>query len=297
MILTARNQIPRKSNSPKNQKGEKKMLKKIIILSASIIISSGLIGQNFISAAEAPNKRIILKVNDAGMFIDDAQYTTYIDPVTYAAPTVVNNRVLLPISSIIKEFGGTSTWEPTQKMITLNLNTNKVTLTLDSKKAYVNGTQINLDVAPTTISGRTMVPLRFVSDQLGLQLVWDQKNQIIALYQGDFEEIPTDYSGYFIPIASEGTGNNSSQDNSIQETSSDKPISKEGVTIKVGDRVQFSFFYGEVKKIDGGRILVYWDSKDNLWLKDEDADFMATLAGIKYKSSSWIDASDLTVEK
>lgn len=249
------------------------MLKKLVILSASIIISSSLIGQSFVSAAEAPNKRIILKVNDAGMFIDDAQLTTYIDPVTYAAPTVVDNRVLLPISNIIKEFGGTSTWES------------------DSKKI------INLDVAPTTISGRTMVPLRFVSDHLGLQLVWDQKNQIIALYQGDFDNIPTDYSGYFLPITSEDTSNGSSQDNSSQNTTGGKPISKEGVTIKVGDRVQFSFFYGEVTKIDGGRILVYWDSKDNLWLKDEDADYMAMLAGIKYKSSSWIDASDLSVEQ
>ncbi|WP_068785039.1 copper amine oxidase N-terminal domain-containing protein [Paenibacillus phocaensis] len=273
------------------------MLKRLVIFTVSIIISSSLIGQNFVSAAEALNKRIILKVNDAGMFIDDAQLTTYIDPVTYAAPTVVDNRVLLPISNIIKEFGGTSTWEPAQKKITLNLNTNKVTLTLDSRKAYVNGTQISLDVAPTTISGRTMVPLRFVSDHLGLQLVWDQKNQIIALYQGDFDNIPTDYSGYFLPITSEDSSSGSSQDNSSQNTTSDKPISKEGVTIKVGDRVQFSFFYGEVTKIDGGRILVYWDSKDNLWLKDEDADFMAMLAGIKYKSSSWIDASDLTVEQ
>ncbi|KFN09770.1 MULTISPECIES: copper amine oxidase N-terminal domain-containing protein [Paenibacillus] len=273
------------------------MLKKLIILSASILISSSLIGQNFISAAEAPNKRIILKVNDTGMFIDDAQFTTFIDPVTYAAPIVVNNRVLLPISNIIKEFGGTSDWEPTQKKITINLNMNKVILTLDSRKAYVNGKQIDLDVAPTTISGRTMVPLRFVSDHLGLQLVWDQKNQIIALYQGDFDNILTDYSGYFLPIASEDTSSDSSHDNSNQNTTSDKPISKEGVAIKVGDRVQFSFFYGEVTKINGGRVLVYWDSKDNLWLKDEDADYMAMLAGIKYKSSSWIDASDLTVQQ
>lgn len=271
------------------------MLKKLIsILCAFTIISLSLPIQQFVFAADAPNKRIILKVNDAGMFVDDAQYSTYIDPINYAVPTIVDNRVLLPISNIIKEFGGTATWEPNQRKITLSLNTDKVILTLDSRKAYVNGTQISLDVAPSTISGRTMVPLRFVSDHLGLQLVWDQKNQIIALYQGEFDEIPTDYSGYFIPIASD---NSSSSDNSNQEISSDQPISKEGININVGDRVQFSFFYGEVKKIDGGRILVYWDSKDNLWLKDEDVDFMAMLAGIKYKSSSWIDASDLTVEQ
>ncbi|GGA49211.1 copper amine oxidase N-terminal domain-containing protein [Paenibacillus physcomitrellae] len=275
------------------------MFKKCISIVSTAIFIFGLLGQTLTTYAADPlTKRIILKVNHAGMFVDDAQYTTYIDPITYASPTVVDNRVLLPISNLIKEFGGTTTWEPAQKKITINLNSKKVILILDSRTAYVNGSTIKLDVAPTTISGRTMVPLRFVSDNLGLQLVWDQKNQIIALYQGHFDNVPTDYSDYFLPITSDDSNNSTPQENNNnQDATSNKPISKEGVKINIGDRVQYSFFYGEVQKIDGGRILVYWDSKDNLWLKDGDADYWAMLAGIKYKSSSWIDASDLTVQK
>ncbi|MEC0373563.1 stalk domain-containing protein [Paenibacillus chibensis] len=272
------------------------MLKKLIsTLSILVILSSGLDFLDSALAADLQNKRIILKVNNSGMFVDDAEYSTFIDPTTYAAPTIVNNRVLLPISNIIKELGGTTSWNPSQKTINIALNTNKIILTLNSQKAIINGTQIKLDVAPTTISGRTMVPLRFVSEHLGLQLVWDQKNQVIALYQGNFEDIPSDYSNYFIPAASDNTNNDNSQDYS--KPNSDKPISKNGISIKVGDRVQFSFFYGEVKKIDGARILVFWDSKNNLWLKDSDADYWAALADIKYKSSSWSDASDLTVDR
>lgn len=275
------------------------MFKKlVIILSMVTIIITGVIVQQPVSAEEVQNKRVILKVNDASMFIDDADTGTFIDPATYTTPVIINNRVLLPISNVIQEFGGTVTWEPKQKQVTITLNANEVSLFLNKKIAYVNGNKINLDVAPTTISGKTMVPLRFVSDHLGLQLIWDSKNEIIALYQGQFDSIPTDYSNYFIYNSDNQEDETTIDNNNENETkNSNKPISKDGVKIKEGDRVQFSFFYGEVEKVDGGRILVYWDSKDNMWVQDKDVDYWAMLAGIRYKSSSWIDASDLTVEK
>lgn len=129
--------------------------------------------------AESSQKRIILKVDETGMFVDDAEYSTLIDPEAYATPVMVNNRVLLPIGNIIKEFGGSTSWDAAPKKLTLSLNSNKIVLYLNNKKAFVNGAQTNLDVAPTTISGRTMVPLKFVSDHLGLQLIWDQKIRLL----------------------------------------------------------------------------------------------------------------------
>ncbi|OAX49901.1 stalk domain-containing protein [Paenibacillus sp. AD87] len=275
------------------------MYKKYIgILSAALFLNFILLGTSVTAAtSEVTTKRIILKLNDAGMFVDDAEYSTYIDPVKYSAPTMVNNRVLLPISNLIKEFGGNTTWDGSEKKVTINLHSKKVVLILDSRKAFVDGEQVELDVAPTTLDGRTMVPLRFVSDNLGLQLIWDQKNQIIALYQGDFENVPTEYNDYFLPINSDDTSNTLPQENDNPKKDSSKPVSKQGVTIKIGDRVKLGFFYGEVQKIDKGRILVYWDSKDNLWVKDSDVDYWAMLAGIRYKASNWVDASNLTIDK
>ncbi|MBB6019059.1 hypothetical protein HNR77_000116 [Paenibacillus sp. JGP012] len=275
------------------------MLKKYItILGAVVVLNFILLGTSVISAAtEIPNKRIILKLNDAGMFVDDAEYSTYIDPVKYAAPTLVNNRVLLPISNLIKEFGGSTTWNGSEKKVTINLHSKKVVLILDSRKAFVDGEQVELDVAPTTLDGRTMVPLRFVSDNLGLQLIWDQKNQIIALYQGYFGNVPTEYNDYFLPINSDDKSNTLPQENGKPKADSNKPVSKQGVTIKIGDRVKLGFFYGEVQKINKGRILVYWESKDNLWVKDGDVDYWSMMAGIRYKASNWVDASNLTIDK
>jgi len=46
-----------------------------------------------------------------------------------------------------------------------------IVLKINSKTAYVNSIPITLDVAPTIINGRTVVPLRFVSEQFGAKKI------------------------------------------------------------------------------------------------------------------------------
>lgn len=151
-----------------------------------------------------------------------------------------------------------------------------------------------MDSAPITSSeGRTLVPLKFVSDNLGITLIWDSKNQVIALYRGAFDAYPNDYSNYFISMSDSSSNNNNSTPDSTPNT---KPIDQHGVQISVGDRISNGFFYGEVQKVDGGRILVYWDSKNDLYISDADTDYWAMLSGVRYLSSSWVNASTLTVE-
>ena len=44
-----------------------------------------------------------------------------------------------------------------------------IELTVDSKDAYINGKKTELDVPAKVIDGRTMVPIRFVSEALGCE--------------------------------------------------------------------------------------------------------------------------------
>lgn len=250
---------------------------------------------------DSNNKSIILKVNDPWMYVNSGtdQNIKMLDSEEGATPVIRNGRTLLPIANIVNEFGGTVKWDSSDKKVSIVLNGNTINLWIDRKKAVVNQTEKTLDVSPTIINNRTMVPLRFVSDNLKIKLIWDGDNQIIALYNGGYANVPTSYGEYFNHESD--TPNNGNEESETKENTdtvaSDKPIDKNGVLIAVGDRVTYSFFYGKVEKIDRGRVLVSWDSKNNLWLKDEDADFMAVLAGIKYKSKSWIDAASITADK
>ncbi len=55
--------------------------------------------------------------------------------------------------------------------------------TMICRNAYVNQQLVYLDVAPTIIQGRTVIPLRFVTEALGCHVDWDgQKMQVTIKY-------------------------------------------------------------------------------------------------------------------
>lgn len=56
----------------------------------------------------------------------------------------------------------------------------EIKLTIGKKSATVNGKAMILDVAPYVSGGRTLVPLRFIGDNLGAEIKWEPKTQKIT---------------------------------------------------------------------------------------------------------------------
>ncbi len=52
-----------------------------------------------------------------------------------------------------------------------------IILYLNSTKAYVNGLEQSIDVAPSLKQDCTFVPLRFIGEKMGAKVDWDEKNQ------------------------------------------------------------------------------------------------------------------------
>ena len=59
-----------------------------------------------------------------------------------------------------------------------------VELTLGSRQALINGKAVYLDVPADTLGGRTMVPLRFVSEALGAEVKWNGMTRTVLLSSG-----------------------------------------------------------------------------------------------------------------
>jgi len=102
-----------------------------------------------------------------------------------AAPMIRNARTLLPIRALIEQLGGSVTWNAATKTATVKLGDHTVVLTVDRNIALVNGRSVAIDagnpkVVPEIISGRTYLPLRFVAENLGLDLAWDAASQTIS---------------------------------------------------------------------------------------------------------------------
>lgn len=123
------------------------------------------------------SKTIVLEVNNPYMVVDGA--TVLIDGNRGTAPIIVDNRMLLPIRAIIENLGGNVLWNESTMTMTFELNGTVVNMTINSNVAYVNGRVMYLDVPTQTVNGRTMVPVRFIMENLGGNVVWN--NNIVTI--------------------------------------------------------------------------------------------------------------------
>ena len=112
-------------------------------------------------------------------FIGSDQYT--IDGIYQTmdvAPMESRNRLFLPIRYVVQPLGIVPQWDGVSK-VTIQNSTATIELWLDNNIANVNGVPVFIDpddteVVPFSIPpGRIMMPLRFVSENLGCSAVWD----------------------------------------------------------------------------------------------------------------------------
>jgi hypothetical protein len=99
------------------------------------------------------------------------------------APVVKEGRTLIPIRAMVEALDAEVAWDSKTGTVTVTRNGVKVTLTVDDNKATVNGSTITLDVPATVINGRVVIPLRFLSEALGTNVVYDAENQIIVVVE------------------------------------------------------------------------------------------------------------------
>lgn len=109
---------------------------------------------------------------------------------TDVAPQIINGRVLVPLRVISECLGAVVDWEKNSQTVTIKDQNNVVKLKLNSKTSYINDKPINLDVPPQMMANRTMVPLRFISEQLGATVNWqgNEKRVIIERLQNNHQD-------------------------------------------------------------------------------------------------------------
>jgi photosystem II stability/assembly factor-like uncharacterized protein len=121
------------------------------------------------------SKTVILTlfVGSNKMITSDGEAITLDSP-----PVIVEGRTLVPIRPIIEKFGGSIAWEGIERKVTIILGNKTIEMWIDKPQARVNGIVTLIDptnskVTPKIINGRTMLPVRFVSEQLGAKVDWD----------------------------------------------------------------------------------------------------------------------------
>jgi hypothetical protein len=62
---------------------------------------------------------------------------------------------------------------------------NQIMLTIDKKTMVVNGNSMTIDQAPVIVNGTTLVPVRFVTEQLGGSVIWNEKESKVSILRGN----------------------------------------------------------------------------------------------------------------
>ena len=90
------------------------------------------------------------------------------------APVIRNDRTLVPIRIVTETLGGKVDWNGATKEVTLNIDGKEIKMT-------VGKTLEKYGVAPVIIDGRTFVPVRFVADELGATVAWDDATKTVTV--------------------------------------------------------------------------------------------------------------------
>ncbi|MGB9833295.1 MAG: copper amine oxidase N-terminal domain-containing protein, partial [Caldisericum exile] len=98
-------------------------------------------------------------------------------------PIIQNGRTLVPLRFVSEAFGGYVDYNPNDKTITVVFDLHTIILKIGSKVAIVDGKELPLDVAPfiEKQSGRTLVPVRFISESIGATVEWNPSNRTIKI--------------------------------------------------------------------------------------------------------------------
>lgn len=98
-------------------------------------------------------------------------------------PQIVAGRTMVPFRAISEALGGDVLWNAALREIVVSAPGKEVRMPLGQNHAYVNGQQVALDVPATVVDGRTLVPLRFLSEVMGADVAWLPEWKIIAVTQ------------------------------------------------------------------------------------------------------------------
>jgi hypothetical protein len=100
---------------------------------------------------------------------------------TDVAPLILNSRTMLPFRAIAEALNLEVDWEAEQQIVCVKGDNLLIEMQVGNRQAQVNAQPKNLDSPPVIISGRTMAPVRFVSETFGCTVQWDPISREVSI--------------------------------------------------------------------------------------------------------------------
>ena len=88
---------------------------------------------------------------------------------------------LVQIRAIIEIMDGTVQWDEGEERIELDALGSNVVMWIGDECILANGESMNIDVPPQTINDRTMLPIRFVAENIGCRIAWIESTEEVVI--------------------------------------------------------------------------------------------------------------------
>lgn len=123
-------------------------------------------------------KPVLMTVGSTVYTIDGVEMTMDV------APYIKDSRTYFPVRYVAQALGITAdnvVWDGAQRTVTIFRGNRIVQVTIGSTTMLVNGVPLTMDAAPEITAERTMLPIRFVAQGLGVNVNWDAATQTVTL--------------------------------------------------------------------------------------------------------------------
>lgn len=127
---------------------------------------------------------LVLLFNFSIVFAENSKITVMLDQkeISFDQPPVIDSgRTLVPLRAIFEAFGASVLWNEPTKTVTASKGDIKIILQIGNTKASVNEYPVELDVPAKILNGRTLVPVRFISESLGTNVNWDGSTRTVKI--------------------------------------------------------------------------------------------------------------------
>ena len=104
--------------------------------------------------------------------------------VNDVAPIIRNDRTMLPARFVAEALGASVEWNEAAQKVTITKENTVIEITIGSNTAVVDGMEVILDSPAFIEKSRTYLPLRFISENLGAEVEWNQELQQIYITPG-----------------------------------------------------------------------------------------------------------------
>lgn len=275
-------------------------------LALSLLIPSGVFAADLQSSE--PAQPVV------SVYMDGKRINFEVDPV------IEKGTTLVPFRAIFEQIGLRVGWDGSTQTVMGRSDTLSIDMVIGSRTATVNEATRRLDVAPALIGGRTMIPLRFVSEVSGKQVLWDAETYRIDINSGvglvkeynpfgndgyiELEDIP-DHTGvrpnihwdgeYLYSTWTKDVSFRTGNDSTIEGTQIFLSVAREGQWLRQAEQVYFK------QKNSGNRFeLKYFDGsyylREGTTITKLTPESTGQLKSTTFTSSLLYDSSDRGIQ-